>query len=183
MLYKEEDTREEQLLEVARAMMTAARTAPKACGVDELEIATVTGAKIRKLADEMRTIGEATGRAFFLRDADNIERSQAVVLIGTHDRVRALNCGLCGFSTCAEKTTSSPTTLCSFNINDVGIALGSAAAVAADHRVDNRMMYSAGVAAEHLGMLPACRAIFAIPLSASGKNIFFDRKPKDQCQK
>ena len=178
MIYREEDTREEQILEVAGAMMTAARTAPKACGIDELEIATVTGTKIKKLAETMRDIGAATGRGFFLRDADNVENSQAVLLIGTHEKVRALNCGLCGFATCAEKISNAPKTLCSFNMNDVGIALGSAAAVAADHRVDNRMMYSAGVAAEFLGLLPDCRAIFAIPLSASGKSIYFDRKPK-----
>lgn len=179
MIHKEENTREEQLLEVAKAMMTAARTAPKACGVDQMEIITVTGAKIKALAEQMRIIGEGTGRAFFLRDALNIENSGAVVLMGTHEKVRGLNCGLCGFDTCAEKERAAPRTLCSFNINDVGIALGSAAAIAADHRVDNRMMYSAGVAAEALGWLPGCRAIFAIPLSASGKNIYFDRKPHE----
>lgn len=159
-------------------MMTAARTAPKACGIDHLEIAMVTGDGIKQLAETMRTVGEQNGRAFFLRDAANVEASDAVVLIGTHHMVRGLNCGLCGYPTCKELTEKAPQTPCAFAINDLGIALGSAASVAADHRVDNRMMYSAGLAARELGMLPDCRAIFAIPLSASGKSIYFDRQPK-----
>ncbi len=178
MITKEQDSRKEQIAEVARAMMTAARTAPKACGIDYLDIAMVTGVKIKKLAEAMRVIGQKSGRAFFLRDADNVEASEAVVLIGTRDMVRGLNCGLCGYPTCKELTEKAPQTPCAFAINDLGIALGSAASVAADHRVDNRMMYSAGVAAMELEMLPDCRVIFAIPLSASGKSIYFDRQPK-----
>ncbi len=175
MITKEENSREGQLAEVARSMMTAARTAPKACGIDHLEIAMVTGSNIGKLAEAMRMAGEKNGRAFFLRDADNVEASEAVVLIGTRDLVRGLDCGLCGYRSCRERTEKAPQTPCSFAINDLGIALGSAVSIAADHRVDSRIMYSAG-AAGHLGMLPDCRAIFAIPLSATGKSIYFDRK-------
>ena len=178
MITREENSRKEQIAEVAKAMMTAARTAPKACGIDHLEIAMVTGESIKKLADTMRILGEKHGRAFFLRDAANVEASDAVVLIGTHHLTRGLNCGLCGYTTCKELTEKAPRTPCAFAINDVGIALGSAASVAADYRVDNRMMFSAGMAAVELKMLPDCRAIFAIPLSASGKSIFFDRKPQ-----
>ncbi len=176
MTIREEDSRNKQLIEVAAAMMTAARTAPKACGIDYLEIATVTGDDIKRLAAAMRTIGEKSDRGFFLRDADNVEASEAVVLIGTRNMVRGLDCGLCGYPTCGDLTTKAPKTPCAFAINDLGIALGSAVSVAADHRVDNRIMYSAGVAAEELEMLPDCRAIFAIPLSATGKSVYFDRK-------
>lgn len=176
MITKEENTRTEQLIEVGKAMMAAARTAPKACGIDHVEIAMVTGEDLGKLAAAMRAIGEKNGRTFFSRDAANVEASGAVVLIGTRDLVRGLNCGLCGYPTCEERTAKAPKTPCSFAVNDLGIALGSAASIAADNRVDSRIMYSAGVAAGELGMLPNCRAIFAIPVSATGKSIYFDRK-------
>lgn len=66
--------------------------------------------------------------------------------------------------------------LCSFNSGDLGIAVGSAVSVATDHRVDNRIMYSAGKAALELGLLGDGVAIaFGVPLSATGKNPFFDR--------
>jgi uncharacterized ferredoxin-like protein len=41
------------------------------------------------------------------------------------------------------------------------------------HNVDNRVMYSAGVAAMKLGMFKGCSMVYGIPLKASGKNIYF----------
>ena len=50
--------------------------------------------------------------------------------------------------------------------------------MAADRRVDTRIMYTAGCAALALGLLGAdVKIAYAIPLSISGKNPFFDRKP------
>jgi hypothetical protein len=51
---------------------------------------------------------------------------------------------------------------------------------AADNRVDTRVMFSAGLAAQRLNWLEGCCQVFAIPVSASSKNPFFDRKPKEQ---
>ncbi len=114
---------------------------------------------------------------FFLRDADNVEASEAVVVLGSRLSTFGLNCGFCGFSTCAAKMELSEVP-CVFNANDLGIATGSAAALAADRRVDNRIMFSAGKAALNLGLLGDCRIASAILLSCSGKNPYFDRKPK-----
>ena len=58
---------------------------------------------------------------------------------------------------------------------DLGIALGSAVKVASDLNVDNRIMYSIGLAAKKMNLLEADE-IQGIPLSIKGKNIFFDRK-------
>ena len=59
---------------------------------------------------------------------------------------------------------------------DLGIALGSAVKTAQIHNVDNRIMYTGGVAAINLGFLEKkCTIAFAIPISATGKNIYFDR--------
>ena len=68
---------------------------------------------------------------------------------------------------------------CALNTVDVGIAVGSACAMAADLRVDTRVMFSAGLAAQRLDWLKGCKTVFAIPVSASSKNPFFDRKPKE----
>ena len=60
---------------------------------------------------------------------------------------------------------------------DLGIAVGSAVKTAQIHNVDNRVMYSGGVAALNLGLFgKECTVAYAIPLSATGKNIFFDRE-------
>lgn len=50
------------------------------------------------------------------------------------------------------------------------------AATAAELHIDNRIMFSAGYAARKLGLLPGCRSVFALPLSISSKNPFFDRQ-------
>jgi uncharacterized ferredoxin-like protein len=56
----------------------------------------------------------------------------------------------------------------------MGIAVGSAVKVASMHNIDNRIMYRAGMAAKKLGFIDADIAI-GIPLSVTGKNIYFDR--------
>ena len=99
------------------------------------------------------------------------------MLIGTHELPQGLNCGHCGYATCADRPAGVP---CALNSVDVGIAIGSACATAADHRVDTRVMFSAGLAAQRLDILKGCKQVFAIPVSASSKNPFFDRKPKEQ---
>ena len=178
MIQNERDCRHEHLLFVARQMMTAARTAPKGKGIDIIEIALVTDNELQILSDEMRSISAATGMKFFLRDADNILQAECAILIGTREQPHGLNCGHCGFPTCATRTEGVP---CALNTIDVGIAVGSACATAADFRVDTRVMFSAGLAAQRLGWLPAnSKMVLAIPISASSKNPFFDRKPKEE---
>lgn len=177
MIQNERDCRHEHVLDVARQMLTAARTAPKGKGVDIIEAALVTGEDIKKLAEKMVAMVEEHGMKFFLRDADNILQSECVVIIGTREQAQGLNCGHCGFSTCAGRTDGVP---CALNTIDVGIAIGSACAMAADMRVDTRVMFSAGPAAQRLVWLKGCKNVFAIPVSASSKNPFFDRKPKEK---
>ena len=177
MIINERESRHEQALNVARQMMTAARTAPKGKGVDIIEVALVTDEDIKKLAEQLISLSEEKGMKFFLRDADNILSAECVLLIGTRELAQGLNCGHCGFPTCAERSSGVP---CVINSVDVGIAIGSACATAADHRVDTRVMFSAGLAAQRLDILKGCKQVFAIPVSASSKNPFFDRKPKEQ---
>jgi len=174
MLINERDTRTERLLQVANEMMTAARTAPKGKGFDIIEVVLATGDTIELLSREMLKYSEKTGLKFILRDAENILQSEAIILIGTKHKIHSLNCGYCGFETCAAKNEF-PDVPCAINTVDVGIALGSACSVAADHRVDSRVMFSVGRVAQELDMLPGCSSIYAIPISCSSKSPFFDR--------
>lgn len=176
MIISEENTKEESLLTVAKAMMTAIRTAPKARGIDNIETCVVSGTELNTLAARMREIGTETGMKFFLRDADNIEHSSCVVLIGARRIDYKLNCGQCGFPTCKERKEQHPETPCVFVFINQGIAIGSAVSIAADSRVDNRVMFSAGVAARDLSLIEGCTDILAIPLSSSAKSVYFDRQ-------
>ena len=187
----------EGVLTVAKLMAVAARTAPKAKGSDVIVIRTVYGNDLKVLADSMRKFGEMHKLGFFSRDANNVENSDCCLIIGAKaDAGLGLNCGACGYRSCAamgkdqkrnlesangsESDSGSDSAFvgpnCAVRAADLGIALGSAAKTAAMHNVDNRIMYSAGVGALKLGWLDGCTTAYAIPLSASGKNLYFDRK-------
>ncbi len=177
MILNERDSRHEQVLAAARQMMIAARTAPKGKGVDIIEIALIDDKDLTRLSNKMVAMVEEHSMKFFLRDADNILQAECVMLIGTHTLTQGLNCAHCGYATCTEKPYEVP---CAINSIDVGIAIGSACAMAADLRLDTRVLFSAGLAAQRLGILNDCKQVFAIAISASSKNPFFDRKPKEE---
>lgn len=177
MIQNERKIRKNLVMEAARRMMTAARTAPKGKGVDIIEIAVVTDDDIICLSEEMLRISEETGMKFLIRDSENLQSAEAVLLLGTLQKVQGLNCAHCGYQRCDDKPEAVP---CAINSVDLGIAIGSACATAADMRVDTRVMFSAGLAAQRLEMLGEAKCVMAIPISASSKNPFFDRKPKEQ---
>jgi len=172
MILNERETRNEQVISIAKQMMTAARTAPKARGEDIVETITITHEHIKQLSDAMLEVLTPDGKRRFERDGNNILKAECIVLIGTRSMNMALDCAYCGYNTCAEKKKEVP---CAMNNIDVGIAIGSACATAADFRVDTRVMYSAGKVAQQLGWLKNCSSVIAIPVSASSKNPFFDR--------
>ena len=177
MIQNEREIRHEYVLQAVRQMMTAARTAPKGKGIDIIEVAMVTDEDIKRLSEELVIMSGETGLKFFLRDADNILQAEAIMIAGTRQQVQGLNCAHCGFPTCVEKPEAVP---CAINSVDLGIAVCSACATASDLRLDTRVMFSAGMAAQRLGMLGDCKCVMAIPVSASSKNPFFDRKTKTE---
>ena len=176
MIKKNDQAEAAGLEKIAAMLCVAARTAPKGKGKDLLETAIVSGDDKLLLQERMRQIADRDGVAFFRRDADNLDHAPFVVLIGTRKEPLGLpHCGFCGFADCAAMQAAGGT--CSFNSGDLGIAVGSAAALAADCRVDNRIMYSAGKAAIELDLLgDSVKIAYAVPLAAKGKNPFFDRK-------
>jgi uncharacterized ferredoxin-like protein len=175
-IIREEKITPEILKEIASLMMVAARTAPKARGRDNLEIALLTGMDISLLSDKMKELGKKNNLPPFIRDAENILKSHAILLVGTRIKTSELKyCGLCGLQNCSGKEKF-PEAPCVFNAIDLGIALGSAVSIAADHRADNRIMYTIGMAAKELKILKKdIQVIFGIPLSSTAKNPFFDR--------
>jgi uncharacterized ferredoxin-like protein len=177
MITNERETRKERLLQVANDMMTAARTAPKGKGFDIIEVLLVTGESIKELSNAMLDYSLKTGLKFVTRDAENILNAEAIILIGTTQKTHGLNCGYCGFATCAAKNEF-PEVPCAINTVDVGIAIGSACSVAADQRVDSRVMFSVGRVAQELNWMPGCSSIYGIPISCSSKSPFFDRISK-----
>lgn len=168
---------------VADLMEVAARTAPKALGKDLIEIKVLTEEERVALGEEMINMSGEPGRHNFDRDGQNVLDADAVILIGLLPHTGAgLNCRACGFASCRdmEGHPSSGDFVggnCAIRLLDLGIALGSAVKTASEMNVDNRIMYRAGVAARRLGMVKA-QMVHGIPLSATGKNIFFDRQPR-----
>lgn len=167
----------EACLTVANLMVAAARTAPKSRGLDSIHTLIVTGEEKDKLAEYMDKYGTEHEIHFFNRDANNIRNSPVVVLIGVStEPIYIKDCNFCGFNGCEECKKNGGN--CAFKTTDLGIAVGSAAAIAGMHHCDNRIMYSVSKAAIDLGYFPGnVRVAFGIPLSVTGKNQFFDRKP------
>jgi uncharacterized ferredoxin-like protein len=177
-LYYEEKLRDESIIDVAKKMMIAARTAPKGKGVDNTVITLVKRDGIREIAEKMKEmVQKDDAPKFFIRDADNILSVPVMLLCGT--KIKSMNlspCSMCGFRNCDEKDKH-PDHPCAFNTGDLGIAIGSAVSVAMDNRVDNRIMYTVGQAVLRMGSLgKEVKVVYGIPLSGSKKNPFFDRK-------
>ncbi len=168
---------------VGQLMELAARTAPKATGKDFIETRLLSEEERLALGNDMVKTGEERKIAGFERDGKNVLESDAVLLIGLLPHPGAgLNCGACGYATCEEFNKHShkgdfegPN--CALRLMDLGIALGSAVKLASEMNVDNRIMYRVGVSAKRLNRGKS-RIFHGIPLSATGKNIFFDRQPK-----
>ena len=171
----------------ASLMAVSARTAPKTRGIDSVKTLVLTGSDLEPLAVAMEKKVEekSTPIPFFKRDADNIRNSAAVLLIGVSRDPKKmelpLNCGACGYRGCrdllaAGKREGEDFTgpVCIFQAVDLGIALGSAAKLAGELNIDNRMMYSVGAAAKKLNLLDS-DLVIGIPLSVTGKNPYFDR--------
>jgi uncharacterized ferredoxin-like protein len=172
---------EKEIQTIAGMMAVAARTAPKAKGEDFVEIKVISGGDVTRLADKMHQYGEKYGKPNFDRDGNNVAHSKAVLLLSLKDSsTLGLNCGACGFDTCPELEEAlrdgpefrGP--LCAWRLVDLGIALGSAVKTASLFNADNRIMYRIGVVALREKMIEGEIAI-GVPLSATGKSIYFDR--------
>ena len=166
---------------ICQLMAVAAVTAPKAKGEDFVEVLAVTGDTLRSLSQAMIAYGEHSGKVNFDRDGKNVLKSDAVVLIGLKaPNTCGLNCGACGYELCDEFLGAPHShgefvgPICAYRLLDMGIALGSAVKTAGLLNADNRIMYRIGVAALQMGLVD-WEFVMGIPLSVTGKSIYFDR--------
>ena len=172
-----EDAERDAALQVADMMAAAARTAPKGSGKDKIITVILTGEDKDLLVQKMHEAAKEYQEEFIERDAINVENSHCIVLIGVTSEPFGLNnCSMCGFKNCSEMKKAGAN--CAFNVTDLGIAVGSAVSVAANHRIDNRVMYSAGRGAVRMDIFPEdVRVCYGIPLYTGAKSIYFDRGP------
>ncbi len=166
---------------VAEMMAIAAITAPKARGENFVEVKILQGEVLKELAIAMEAFGKKVNKKSFDRDGRNVANSDAVVLIGLKEpNSCSLDCGACGFETCAEFLSAQRThgefsgPICAHRLLDMGIAIGSAVKTASLFNVDNRVMYRIGAVARDMKLVD-WEYVMGIPLSVTSKNIFFDR--------
>lgn len=177
MLYQKDYMERQAILQTAARMCAAARTAPKAHGKDIIHTFVLDGEEKEQLAQAMeavgtREMGEKMG-TWYGRDAANVRAAQAVVLVGAEKAPLGVpHCGYCGFGDCTGCRDAGGN--CGFAYVDLGIAASSAVSAAALDNVDCRIMYSIGKTAGEMDFAPGCIWL-GIPISISGKNIFFDR--------
>lgn len=165
------------VMQTAARMCAAARTAPKGHGRDTLHTLVLTGEDKEALARKMEEVGlREMGDempTWYGRDAACVRKAQAVVLIGAEKKLRGVpHCGYCGHENCAGCQAAGSN--CVWAYVDLGVAVSSAVTIAAADRIDNRIMYSIGKAAVEMDFSSDVLWL-GIPLSVSGKNIFFDR--------
>jgi uncharacterized ferredoxin-like protein len=162
------ENEENALRTVAQLMILSARTAPKAMGRDTIVTKIATKEEKERIAVGMESVQKDS----WVRDAKTIRKASELVLIGTKgiDPAEKLRCEVDVSEIEPQLKGKVPV----MRMIDLGIAVGSAAKTASMHNADNRVMWRAGVIASSLGVLEA-PIVLAIPLSATGKSIFFDR--------
>lgn len=172
------------ILDTANLMAVAARTAPKAGGKDDILTAVVYGPEAGEIATEMEKFAAERNNTQWTQQAGIIRNADAIVIIGVRGtKSYGINCGACGFGSCADFSKAEKSAgrdfdgpNCMIKALDLGIALGSAAKTASILNADNRIYYRIGAAARRLHYLPEASVIIGIPLSATGKNPHFDRE-------
>ena len=73
---------QDAVLQAAKFMLAAARTAPKTAGIDDVMTLIVYGEDKDAIARKMEDVGEKRNVEGFKRDAKNVRDSEAVILIG-----------------------------------------------------------------------------------------------------
>jgi uncharacterized ferredoxin-like protein len=198
-------TRRENVELAARLMVNAALTAPVASGAPHIEAHILSDEEeIEKLAIKMEELSldaNPMTENLFKYEAVMARESDAIVFLGSY---RALidpmdaACGLCGGRpNCSylysrregkmgiidpvekvkkyEGLVNGP--LCTFRLEDLGFAVGSALWVANRLFIDTRPFMTMGMAGQKLGYCPNCALVVGLPLSAWSKNRYVDTNP------
>lgn len=165
MIITSEDAEKEVILYVAKLMVAAARTAPKARGIDTTKSMILIEGEKEQLFQQM--VNDAKGE--LTPTLKSIQNATAIVLFGVdYDKTKP-----------PEDSTNK------FKLIDLGIAVGSAVKIASILNVDNRIHGGPARTALKMGIIKADEVV-SVCLSLKGKNIFFDRpgyvSPSDRQQ-
>jgi uncharacterized ferredoxin-like protein len=178
MITDVKDSKDKAVKAAAELVLNRMWSAPKAKGADDVALFLVDGVELTRLADWMESFGKEQNRPGFVRDSANLRNASCLLLIAARRMTMGLNCAMCGSPDCASAQKADAN--CVFPVMDLGIAAGSGASLCQEFGLDNRMMFSAGLAAVRMGLFgeepSRFRAALGIPLQVSSKNIFFDRK-------
>ncbi len=166
-------------------MAAAARTAPKAMGIDALVIFALTGEEKNEIATIMKALAAEGDPSLpkWQRDAGNVETADALFVVGLKKRAGSAgaSCKACGHESC-DAFNKAPKTeglfrgpICLFKATDLGIAMGSAVKTAGLLNVDNRVMFRVGVAILKSRWGEKLSIAWGVPVKISGKSPFFDR--------
>ena len=134
---KGHEAEEDALLFVAKLMAASSRTAPKGRGVDRVVTAIVTGEEKERIAEatEKKMEQKKNPIPAFKRNAEDLRRSSVVLLVGVKGTVPKkpedpLDCGACGYASCAEFTEAEKKRgedftgpICIFEAMDLGLSL------------------------------------------------------------
>lgn len=189
-VYKDEEiTGAEKLFEVAQSCALAAKKAPKTAKT-EIKTAIVTGGDLGPVADVLEILGEGSafirGDALVVRKMLEVGTPPVLLLIGVDASTGVgWNCGACGFATCAEfnkfaKENAGMGSLfmgpsCAWKVLDHAIATSWAAATCCQHKVDNRIQASTGVAAFLLRYIEGCTLVFGVTMGPAAESVYYNR--------
>jgi uncharacterized ferredoxin-like protein len=170
---------QQTIITMTEMMAAAAVTAPKARGDNVIGYRILHGEQLQEFGRQMIEYGKESQRKNYDRDGNNVLNSDALLIIFLNGEHRAsLNCGACGYDTCAEfhlrQGPEFDGPVCAIRSIDLGTAVGSAVKMASILNIDNRVMYRVGPVARKYGWIDGPLAV-GIPVSITAKNIFFDR--------
>jgi len=96
---KPEEFLRNAVVDIAENMIIAAKTAPKGRGMERLNYLLITGNELKILSHKMEELSKDNNVPFLARDAGNLLKADALVLIGASYNPRNVQlCTHCGFT-------------------------------------------------------------------------------------
>jgi uncharacterized ferredoxin-like protein len=175
------------IIETANFMCVSAITAPKTKGVNLLTafylLPNEYGPLYEGLEKLSKKYDDIRVQRPYERDLETLKKTDCLVVISSRKKLMDIaGCDACGFSGepngCKAAALAGAT--CAYNSKDLGIAACSAAIVAHQRFIDNRIIDTVGRVIINFGFYRNYTQIDAfdavsIALSVSGKNPFYDR--------
>jgi uncharacterized ferredoxin-like protein len=182
----------EHLIDVAKLCIQATLKAPQITGRLKISTKIVTDDDLMPVVDVIGELAKIAHYAHwdhqtFLQTLDDKDLP-LLLLIGADLTVSdlKLNCGACGFKTCADfnryakkMKDSQPIVRgpsCNWKMLDFSIACDWACAAAWQYNVENRILGSAGLAAQFLGLMPGCSTVMGLPLGPPRELVWYSRE-------